>query len=103
MVDREAFLFVYGTLMRHHQAHHLLKGRTEYFGRGQVHGRLSKTSRYPALISEATPDSWVQGEIYHVMHDDLWESLDNYEGKEYRRSIAKVFTPARGYMTAWTY
>lgn len=76
-------LFVYGTLRAGFPAHHVLAGRAEFAGTGQVPGRLYDTGRYPAAIASADEGERVRGELYRLPTGhggELLRALDEYEG-----------------------
>jgi gamma-glutamylcyclotransferase (GGCT)/AIG2-like uncharacterized protein YtfP len=106
-VSSSEYLFLYGTLMRGLGAMDALPAseHLRFVCESQVQGSLYDLGSYPGL-KEGT--GLVLGEVYEVLHPDVWEILDPYEdyfpGQEtsslyLRQSIELMGEP--GY--AWTY
>ncbi|MBI1894741.1 MAG: gamma-glutamylcyclotransferase [Candidatus Rokubacteria bacterium] len=55
-------LFVYGTLMQGFPLHHLLEGRAEFLGEGQIKARLFSLGGFPGAVED--PRGVVVGEVY---------------------------------------
>jgi gamma-glutamylcyclotransferase (GGCT)/AIG2-like uncharacterized protein YtfP len=81
-------LFVYGTLMRGFRLHHLLAERAEYVGDGEVQGLLFDLGSYPAAVRGE--GRGIRGEVYRLLHPDLWGTLDSAEGSQYHRGEVGV-------------
>jgi gamma-glutamylcyclotransferase (GGCT)/AIG2-like uncharacterized protein YtfP len=88
-------LFVYGTLCPGEPNHHLLAGVAGRWSRASVRGHVhpegwGATLGYPALILDPGADP-VDGHLLESDElDELWPMLDEFEGDEYRRVIARV-------------
>ncbi|MGF1700705.1 gamma-glutamylcyclotransferase [Photobacterium makurazakiensis] len=92
-------VFVYGTLRKGENNHHLLV-REIYLGRCQVNNgyRLYNLGDYPAIIS-ATPSMPITGEVYEVS-DDVMGELDLLE--EYPVLYSRVLVKT-AFGQAWVY
>ncbi len=100
-------VFVYGTLRRHEQYHHLLDGAELVAAQGKTRGELYDTGLgYPAMV--VRDEGWVYGEVYRVTAEQL-ARLDELEGykpcepdSEYDRILVSVETD-QGPVPAYTY
>lgn len=101
------YLFLYGTLMRGLQAMDALPAGEylQFVCESQIQGRLYDLGSYPGLKEGA---GLVVGEVYKVLHPEVWEVLDPYEdyfpgdesGSLYlRQPIELMGEPG----SAWTY
>ena len=103
-------LFVYGSLRRGGQYHHLLDPHDVTFvDTSTTHGQLVDLGEYPGLIRDGDGDGVVVGELYHVADVSLealltdLDRLEDFGGYDdpnapYRRII--VITPLG---PAWSY
>lgn len=69
-------LFVYGTLKRNQNNHHLLKGCT-YIGEAEAPGRLYDCGPFPMAVLDS--EQYIHGEVYRVL-SHIWGALDRLEG-----------------------
>ena len=97
------YLFTYGTLMKTHpkSRHELLGDNPKPIGKGQVRGRLLFQSDFPALINDK--EQWVEGEVYEIPEENLWEQIDDWEGEEYERKRTLVLMEDEREVEAWVY
>ncbi len=106
-----ALLFVYGTLRRGafrggQPNPHAARLETEaiWLGEARVRGRLYQVNpEYPGLAEPQGENDWVKGEVWQFDDDDLWESLDTYEGDEYVRVPWAVTMENGTERFAWVY
>lgn len=71
-------LFVYGTLLRGENNHHVLDGATLLFERITLPAKMYDTGRgYPAI--ELAKDFTIIGDIYEIL-EQMWPKLDELEG-----------------------
>jgi gamma-glutamylcyclotransferase (GGCT)/AIG2-like uncharacterized protein YtfP len=107
MADPE-LVFVYGSLMRGFDLHHLMKAG-ELLGAGAVDGTLVSLGRYPALVDAP---GRVRGEVYRF--DDLAAALDvlddveefdpaDPENSVYVRAARQVALDGGSDVIAWVY
>ncbi len=107
-------LFVYGTLRSdlRHPLHHLLRDGATRVGEGSCAGRLYDLGHYPGLVSPASADERVRGEVYRLdVADRVLTALDVYEGcgpedpqpQEYRRAVVDVTLATGSTVAAWAY
>ncbi|WP_018924072.1 gamma-glutamylcyclotransferase [Salsuginibacillus kocurii] len=102
-----AYLFVYGTLLKHERNDHFLREATRLVRQASVRGQLYDTYRnYPIATLES--ESRIYGELYDVP-TPLWPELDKLEGyvedpskRVFDRSQVLVSTDV-GTVTAWVY
>ncbi len=87
MITAETPVFVYGTLRRGGSQHFRMAG-AEFIAAGTVRGRLYGIDWYPGLVADDSGDE-ITGEVYQISAS-LLESLDDFEGPEYRRVMAQV-------------
>jgi len=80
-------VFVYGTLRRGGSNHFRMEG-AEFVSAGTVKGRLYQIDWYPGLVLDESAGD-VAGEVYQVSAG-LLDSLDGFEGGEYRRVRVEV-------------
>ena len=93
-------VFVYGTLRRGGSNHFRMQN-ARFFAPGSVRGRLYSIDWYPGLVLDDAADE-VIGEIYQVSPASL-ESLDHFEGNEYRRVRVMVAHPNATPLSAWVW
>lgn len=76
----KSILFVYGTLKRGCRANALL-GTSVYLGTAftEPRYRLIDLDDFPGLVEAPEDGLCVHGELWHI-DDDLFDSLDRYEG-----------------------
>ena len=105
MVNR---LFVYGTLGPGQSHEHLLKKISGHWQAATMHGRLhpnglGPTFGYPTLDIRFG-DELIYGHVYYSRQlPRLWKSLDDYEGRGYRRVVSRVHLPNGQTVMAWVY
>ena len=100
-------LATYGTLAPGRPNHHHLSGLRGRWRSGTVKGSLVARGwgaklGFPALI---LADDGNQVEVQLFESSDLpnhWQRLDSFEGREYRRVVARVET-SEGAVDAWIY
>lgn len=104
MRDEEdrALLFVYGTLKRGQQSPMapFMQTHFDFVGRGSVAGRLWNLGRYPGLTEG---EGLVHGEVLRARANVAWNTLDEYEGDEYRRVRNPVTLETGEVVVAWMY
>ena len=100
MIPSPPHVFVYGTLRRGGSNHFRMAG-AEFASPAMVKGRLYQIDWFPGLVLDETAGD-VVGEIYQVS-DALLQSLDAFEGPEYRRVMVEVKCGGdhRSPQTAW--
>ncbi|UOB17213.1 gamma-glutamylcyclotransferase family protein [Abyssalbus ytuae] len=100
-MEKNTYLFVYGTLMSHFKTPiaNYLRENSNYIGKGYFHGLLYDLGNYPGAVYKEDKTKKVYGEIYTLK--DFMNSikiLDDYEGINdpvfniYKREIIKVFS-----------
>jgi len=97
------YLFVYGTLLSSlkHPMQKILRRCAKPVGPAKTEGRLYDLGAYPGL-KEGTGE--VRGELYRITDlRRLFEALDRYEGREYRRTVKDVVTENGECVDAWVY
>ncbi len=88
-------LAVYGTLAPGRENYHMLESLSGTWSRGTVRGSLhpegwGATHGYPAIVLD---DDGGEVEVFILESRELpahWARLDEFEGSEYKRAIAKV-------------
>lgn len=94
------FLFVYGTLRRDAAGRqNPLLGDARFAGEATTIGRLVPVGPYRALIAG---DEEIAGELYEISSAQ-WDTLDEYEGDDYRRIVIDVKTAEGTRLRAWAY
>ncbi len=93
-------IFVYGTLRRGGSQHFRMAG-AEFVAAGTVRGRLYGIDWYPGLVLDDSAEE-ITGEVYQVC-PGLLESLDAFEGGEYRRVRAMVALADEKTVSAWVW
>lgn len=78
---------------------HFRMAGADFHATGTVRGRLYGIDWYPGLVLDDSADA-ITGEIYQVC-PGLLESLDAFEGGEYRRVRAVVALPEAAPLSAW--
>lgn len=97
---RTIAVFVYGTLMKNHGNHALLRN-AKYEGASTVTGvQVYDLGPFPAAIMTGSPDDVVHGETY-LVNEKEFASLDRLEGfpSFYYRSLVETSVID----TAWIY
>lgn len=103
MLDK---LFVYGTLMRGYDNHHVLQPHTKFSECVSLKGFiLLNIGKYPAILP-SDEDATVQGELYWL--EDVKQGLqqtDRLEGHPfpYHRQTVTVTTANGDWVEAWAY
>lgn len=99
-------LFVYGTLQRDGQYHHLMRGGgSEYLGPARlVSAYPLLLAEYPCLLDQPGRGHRVRGELYRLPCRDAWLAIDRLENHplEYRRRREPVEFNGE-HLPAWTY
>lgn len=82
MVERNIFIFVYGTLKKNGKAHYYLMN-SDFIGEGITSKKYSlyASVNYPAMIHQESEEG-IEGEIYRVTAATKL-ALDQYEGVDY--------------------
>ena len=95
-------LFVYGTLRRDAAGRqNALLGDARFAGEATTAGRLASIGQYLALIVDRGGEE-IAGELYEL-RSPRWETLDEYEGEDYRRVVIDVKTSDGRPARAWAY
>ncbi|MEX0326351.1 MAG: gamma-glutamylcyclotransferase [Puniceicoccaceae bacterium] len=99
-------LFVYGTLKRGGQYHHLLQqDGTEFKGSGQLTTPYPLIlAEYPCLLDQPGHGYRVKGELFRIGSTSTWEAVDRLEDhpREYLRRLEPVES-GNHTVRAWTY
>lgn len=102
----DELVFVYGTLKRGGEYHHIMEESTARFvGVGTLKTRYPLLiARYPCLIDEPGAGFQVSGEVYSIPDPSGWKRLDWLEGHpdEYLRRIEPVEVNGQTH-SAWAY
>jgi len=111
--DHPSLLFVYGTLRRGGESHHLLEQLgAVYVGKGSVAGELLDLGAFPGALKSEQPSDSVVGEVYRLRAvPRALKVLDQYEGvgpgapitSLYRREITRVTLEKGEHLSAWIY
>jgi gamma-glutamylcyclotransferase (GGCT)/AIG2-like uncharacterized protein YtfP len=104
--QRLSYLFVYGTLRRgsNNKFARLLQTQAQWIGNARMPGRLYQFGSYPGAVISNDPNEWVRGELYNLRDPArLLSQLDEYEGGDYQRTIAKVQPNVGECIQAWVY
>ena len=99
------YLFVYGTLRKDYQPKliELSTEDVEYISEGKVKASLYDMGSYPAAIKEDEYDE-VMGDVFLMKEAKrIFEILDEYERKEYKRVKEQVQLTSRKTIQAWIY
>jgi gamma-glutamylcyclotransferase (GGCT)/AIG2-like uncharacterized protein YtfP len=109
----QAYLFVYGTLMRgfDHPMAKLLSRSAEFCGGARCRGWLYLAKHYPGLVLSDDADDVVFGELFRLhAPEQLLAILDEYEGcgphaasPQYLRQVLPVTLDGGTVSEAWTY
>jgi gamma-glutamylcyclotransferase (GGCT)/AIG2-like uncharacterized protein YtfP len=105
-MDRETYLFVYGTLHSemHDPLHRLLEKQAFLVGTGVFQGRLYDLGRYPGAVRSRGKNDRVFGEIYRLSeHGRAFKILDAYEGPRFKRKKRTIHLGNAENITAWIY
>jgi len=83
--------------------HRVLAAAATAEGPAWIPGALVALEGYPGLIEGTEPSARVRGELWRIHDASVWETLDAYEGDEYRR-ISRIVTTDHGRdAKAWVY
>lgn len=104
-------LFVYGTLRRGQQNHHLLGPSATYLGQACMRGaRLYSVAGayYPVAVASSDPRDVVIGELYSVSDPSVFRELDEFEealGPDplFRREQVNILAADGGEVSSWVY
>jgi predicted GNAT family N-acyltransferase/gamma-glutamylcyclotransferase (GGCT)/AIG2-like uncharacterized protein YtfP len=105
-VSGETHLFVYGTLRRatNRPVHRLLAQKGKFLGMGTFRGKLYDFGRFPGAIPSTQISDRVVGEIYRLKDTrKVFQWLDDYEGRLFRREQRTVLTRGGRKISAWIY
>jgi predicted GNAT family N-acyltransferase/gamma-glutamylcyclotransferase (GGCT)/AIG2-like uncharacterized protein YtfP len=105
-VSCETHLFVYGTLRRaaNHPVHRLLAQKGKFLGMGTFRGKLYDFGRFPGAIPSTQISDRVVGEIYRLKDTrKVFQLLDDYEGRLFRREQRTILTRGGRKISAWIY
>jgi gamma-glutamylcyclotransferase (GGCT)/AIG2-like uncharacterized protein YtfP len=105
-MEKEAHIFVYGTLRRQmsHPLSHLLVRHGVFVGTGIFQGKLYDLGRYPGAVPSKTKTDLITGEVYCLQQPDkVLELLDEYEGPRFKRSQVTIFYGEDRPISAWIY
>ena len=105
-MDRETYLFVYGTLRSemHDPLHRLLEKQAFFVGTGAFQGRLYDLGRYPGAVRSRGKNDRVFGEIYRLSEPQrAFKILDAYEGRRFKRKRRTILQGDDQNITAWIY
>ncbi len=110
----EAYLFVYGTLMRasSHPMARRLRAASRFVAQGSMPGRLYSLGRFPGIVEDPSGRSRVFGDVLQLVNpsrDFIW--LDEYEGcgpdfpepQIYKRKRLPVTLDSGRELCAWVY
>lgn len=101
-----SLLFVYGTLQRGGQYHHILKeAGADFMDRGRTATPYPLVvDAYPCLLDQPGHGFQVLGELYRIPQSTDWIPIDNLESHptEYLRRPENIATDS-GIRVAWTY
>ena len=98
-------LFTYGTLQPGEEADHYLKQISGSWHDAYVLGKYISDSKigYPAIQLNAKGKK-IKGKLFYSIElSKIIKSLDAYEGKKYKRSIANVYLKNRSIQLAYIY
>jgi gamma-glutamylcyclotransferase (GGCT)/AIG2-like uncharacterized protein YtfP len=103
--DSSQFLFVYGTLMSGESRYPLLiPGGIRSILAASVHGILFHLGQYPGMVLSSEPNDIVVGELIEFQNlNKILRSLDEEEGREYRREMVKAILGDGNPRTAWSF
>jgi gamma-glutamylcyclotransferase (GGCT)/AIG2-like uncharacterized protein YtfP len=105
-MDRETYLFVYGTLRSemHDPLHRLLEKQAFLIGAGTFQGKLYDLGRYPGAVRSRGKNDRVFGEIYRLSEPQrAFKILDAYEGRRFKRKKRTIHPVNGENITAWIY
>ena len=105
-MEKEAHLFVYGTLRKQisHPLSHLLVRHGEFLGLAIFQGRLYDLGRYPGVVPSADKTDLVTGEVYRLDEPEkVLRLLDEYEGPRFKRTQVNIFFEPDGHLSSWIY
>jgi len=99
-------LFVYGSLKKGFDNHHLLSKHAKRIGKAITMGKFGmfedSFGNYPYLIS--VPQMRIHGELYEIHRKELLEKLDRFEGyPEYYERKKILVKTHRGTVRAFVY
>lgn len=80
MLATDKKIFVYGSLLKGFVQNSLL-GDSKFMGSAKIKGYdMLSLGRFPGLRKSKDADSSVEGEIYQITDESIWETLLLYEG-----------------------
>jgi gamma-glutamylcyclotransferase (GGCT)/AIG2-like uncharacterized protein YtfP len=102
-----SFLAVYGSLRRRSLAKQrfLVLQDLQFYGYGVLRGLLLIQNGYPAVLEQS---GLVRVEIFRLCSEEVWETLDRYEGYQPKLSYRSLFyrkkvSLLRPEIRAWVY
>ncbi|HEY7167897.1 MAG TPA: gamma-glutamylcyclotransferase family protein [Candidatus Binatia bacterium] len=105
-MEKEAHLFVYGTLRKQmsHPLSNLLVRNGNFLGLGIFQGKLYDLGRYPGAVPSKDKTHLVTGEIYRLNDPArVLPLLDEYEGPKFKRSRADIYLGPHETLACWIY
>ena len=105
-MEKEADLFVYGTLRKQmsHPLCHLLAREARFLGLGTFQGKLYDLGRYPGAVSSKDRTHLVTGEIYRLSDAArVLRLLDEYEGPKFKRARVEITIGTHESIPCWIY
>ena len=93
-------IFVYGTLMKDYDLHHVLARGARFVERGKVRGRLLDLGAYPGMV---TGVGQVKGEVYRLEDPELLPILDAEEGYNFERSRVVATLASGRHAKVWVF
>ncbi len=98
-------LFVYGTLRpgSKNQYAERLAQTAQHIGLASMSGRLYWAGEYLALVPSQSKEDRVSGDVFEGVTAELFEWLDEYEGKEYARRVGEVTMEDGRTLTSYFY
>jgi hypothetical protein len=86
-----------------------LSGHARFIGEGRTPGRLLDLRAYPGMVEAASPDDWVQGDVFELTDPETtFPAVDRYEGCDrpnplYERRKTLVMLSTANEIEAWYY
>jgi gamma-glutamylcyclotransferase (GGCT)/AIG2-like uncharacterized protein YtfP len=105
-VLKKPYLFAYGSLRKplKHSLHRMLEQYATFSGKATFRGKLYDLGRYPGAVSSTRNSDRVVGELYRIEDSRrVFRSLDEYEGKSFKRKRVLVLLETGSKTRAWTY
>ena len=99
-------LFVYGTLRRRgkNEFARLLHANADFLGEATLQARITGTRPHRRAELSRDPAHQLPGEIFRVNHPEkIFPILDQYEGADYQRTLARPRLDSGRSLKAWIY